>query len=79
MNMKYRIIKEHEKFRAYIAKQNNYGVTQWTAIENDRCECTCCWRTVYYDTKEDAVEACIEHHETQGYLKKEDIVEEFEL
>lgn len=77
MNMKYRIVKEYEKFRAYIGKQNNYGVTRWTPIENDSCECCC--RTVYYDTKEDAVEACIEHHEKKGYTKKEDIVEEFEL
>lgn len=77
MNMKYRIIKEDEKFRAYIGKQNNYGVIRWTAIENDSCECCC--RIVYYDTKEDAVEACIEHHEKKEYAKKEDIVEEFEL
>lgn len=77
MNMKYRIIKEDEKFRAYIGKQNNYGVIRWTAIENDSCE-SCC-RIVCYDIKEDAVEACIEHHEKMGYTKKEDIVEEFEL
>lgn len=68
MNMKYRIIKEDEKFRAYIGKQNNYGVIRWTAIENDSCECCC--RIVYYDTKEDAVEACIEHHEKRGIQTK---------
>lgn len=75
--MKYRVIKENEKFRAYIGKQNNYGVTRWTPIENDSCDCCC--RTVLYPTKEDAVKACIEHHEKEGYKKKEDIVEEFEL
>lgn len=68
MNMKYRIIKEYEKFRGYIGKQNNYGVTRWTPIENDSCECCC--RTVYYDTKEDAVEACIEHHEKRDTQRK---------
>lgn len=68
MNMKYRIIKEDEKFRAYIGKQNNYGVIRWTAIENDSCEC--CRSLVYYDTKEDAVEARIEHHEKRGIQTK---------
>lgn len=75
--MKYRVIKENGKFRAYIGKQNRFGSIGWTPIENDSCDMCC--RTQYYDTKEDAIEACIEHHKESGYPKKEDIVEEFEL
>lgn len=75
--MKYRIIKENGKFRAYIGKQNKFGAIGWTAIENDSCDLCC--RTHFYDSKEDAIEACVEHHEKNGYSKKEDIVEEFEL
>lgn len=75
--MKYRITKENKKFRANIGKQNRFGGIDWIAIENDSCDLCC--RTHYYDTKEDAIEACIEHHNKNGYPKKEDIVEEFEL
>lgn len=76
--MKYRIREEKGKYRAEIGKENKFGKLNWIAIENDNRDLCCC--TYFYNTVEEAEEACKEHHIENGYNKiGEDVVKTFEL
>lgn len=76
--MKYRIRKEEGKYRAEIGKENKFGKLNWIAIENDDCDLV--YRVHLYNTIEEAVEDCKNHHTKNGYDKiGQDIVKEFEL
>lgn len=76
--MKYRIREEEGKYRAEIGKENRFGKLDWNAIENDSFAMS--YNIDYYNTVEEAVEACKKHHTEKGYDKiGQDIVKEFEL
>lgn len=71
--MKYRIREENNKFRAEIYKDN-----YWLEIENDNERCVYLKR--FFNTIEEAEEACRKHHIEKGYNNiGKDIVKEFEL
>lgn len=76
--MKYRVRKEEDKYRAEIGKENKFGKLNWIAIENDDCDMS--YSEHYYNTVEEAVEACKKHHTENGYDQiGKDIIKEFEL
>lgn len=76
--MKYRIREQEGKYRAEIGKENRFGRLDWNAIENDNFSLVD--STYLYNTVEEAVEACKNHHTEKGYDKiGQDIVKEFEL
>lgn len=76
--MKYRIKQEEGKFRAEIGKENKFGKLNWIPIENDTRNL--CYRTYLYNTIDEAVEACKQHHVKNGYDQiGQDIVKTFEL
>lgn len=74
--MKYRIISENNKFRAYIGKPK-LGALVWTPIENDNEYFL--HKVILYDSIEEAKEACKKHHERKLYFDNNTIIEEFEL
>ena len=75
---KYRItIKEDNpnKFRAWVGKENKFGKLNYIALENDVLDL--CYRECYYDSVDEAVEACKEHHKKR--IENSGIVKEFEI
>jgi hypothetical protein len=75
---KYRItIKEDNpnKFRAWVGKENKFGKLNYIALENDTSDL--CYYECYYDSVDEAEEACKEYH--KKHIEKSDIVKEFEI
>lgn len=75
--MKYRITKDEKGFRALVGKQGRFGV-EFRFIEEDESTHLnrCVW---YFNTKDDAIEACKKHHVKMGYDKLPKVIDEFDL
>lgn len=77
--MKYRILKEEKGFRAQVelySCRNNQNYFKY--IEEDG-NLNSCPITHYYESEQEAIEACKKHHVKKGYDKLPKVVDEFEL
>ena len=75
--MKYRITKDEKGFRALVGKQGRFGV-EFRFIEEDE-SANLNRRVCYFNTKDEAIEACKKHHVKMEYDKLPKVVDEFEL
>ena len=67
--MKYRILKEEKGFRAQVQLESRRSGKYFEYIEEDGNLNSClnsCPRTHYYDSEQDAIDACKEHHVKMG-------------
>lgn len=76
--MKYRILKEEKGFRAQVQLESRRSGKYFEYIEEDG-NLNPCRITHYYDSEQEAIEACKEHHVKMGYDKLPKVVDEFEL
>lgn len=76
--MKYRILKEEKGFRAQVELESRREGKYFEYIEEDG-NLNSCPRTHYYDSEQDAIDACKKHHIEMGYDKLPKVVDEFEL
>ena len=76
--MKYRILKEEKGFRAQVQLESRRSGKYFEYIE-EHGNINSCPRTHYYDSEQDAIDACKEHHVKMGYDKLPKVVDEFEL
>lgn len=76
--MKYRILKDEKGFRAQVEHEGYRGEKIFEYIENDG-NLDSCPRTHYYDSEQEAIAACKEHHVKMGYDKLPKVVNEIEL
>lgn len=75
--MKYRIEYSEEGYEPLIGKQRVSGGIYWCDLLNDNLNCNSASR--FYETLEEAEEACHRHHVNKGYDKLPKVVKEFEL
>lgn len=76
--MKYRITKSEKGYRAEIGRHDaRNGVLKYIPIENDNNYLCSCEK--YYESEQDAIDACKKHHHEKGYDKLPKVVDEFEL
>ena len=75
--MKYRITKDEQGFRALVGKQIRSGI-EYRFIEYDE-SANLNYREQYFNTQNEAIEACKAHHVKMGYDKLPKVVDEFEL
>ena len=75
--MKYRITKDKKGFRALVGKQGRFGVEFRFIEEDESTKLNRCVR--YFNTKDDAIEACKKHHAKMGYDKLPKVIDEFDL
>ena len=75
--MKYRITKDEKGFRALVGKQGRFGVDFRFIEEDESTKLNRCVR--YFNTKDDAIEACKKHHVKMGYDKLPKVIDEFDL
>lgn len=75
--MKYRITKDEKGFRALVGKQGRFGVEFRFIEEDESTKLNRCVR--YFNTKDDAIEACKKHHVKMGYDKLPKVIDEFDL
>ena len=76
--MKYRILKEEKGFRAQVELESRREGKYFEYIEEDG-NLNLCRITHYYDSEQEAIEACKEHHVKMRYDKLPKVVDEFEL
>lgn len=76
--MKYRILKDEKGFRAQVEIEGYRGEKRFKYIEEDG-NLNSCPRTHYYDSEQDALDACKEHHIKMEYDKLPKVVSEFDL
>lgn len=76
--MKYRILKEEKGFRAQVQLESKRFGKYFKYIEEDG-NLNSCPITHYYETEQEAIEACKKHHVKMGYNKLPKVVDEFEL
>ena len=76
--MKYRILKEEKGFRAQVQLESRRSGKYFEYIEEDG-NLNLCRITHYYDSEQEAIEACKEHHVKMRYDKLPKVVDEFEL
>ena len=76
--MKYRILKEEKGFRAQVQLESRREGKYFEYIEEDG-NLNLCRITHYYDSEQEAIEACKEHHVKMRYDKLPKVVDEFEL
>ena len=75
--MQYRITKDEKGFRALVGKQGRFGVEFRFIEEDESTKLNRCVR--YFNTKDDAIEACKKHHVKMGYDKLPKVIDEFDL
>lgn len=76
--MKYRITLSEKGYRAEIGYNDaRNGVLRFKPIEEDNYNLSRIKR--YYETEQEAIDACKKHHIEKGYDKLPKVVEEFEL
>ena len=76
--MKYRILKEEKGFRAQVQLESRRSGKYFEYIEEDG-NLNSYPITHYYETEQEAIEACKKHHVKMGYDKPPKVVDEFEL
>lgn len=76
--MKYRILEEEKGFRAQVQLESRRSGKYFEYIEEDG-NLNLCRITHYYDSEQEAIEACKEHHVKMHYDKLPKVVDEFEL
>ena len=76
--MKYRILKEEKGFRAQVELESRREGKYFEYIEEDG-NLNSCPITHYYDSEQEAIEACKEQNVKMGYDKLPKVVDEFEL
>lgn len=76
--MKYRILKDKKGFRAQVELESSLNGKYFKYIEEDG-NLNSCPRTHYYETEQEAIEACKKHHVKMEYDKLPKVVSEFEL
>ena len=76
--MKYRILEEEKGFRAQVQLESRREGKYFEYIEEDG-NLNLCRITHYYDSEQEAIEACKEHHVKMRYDKLPKVVDEFEL
>lgn len=75
--MKYRITKDEKGFRALVGKKGRFGVEFRFIEEDESTKLNRCVR--YFNTKDDAIEACKKHHAKMGCDKLPKVIDEFDL